>query len=181
VEGDRGQFDASVSGGKNRAARRELFAPTTPPNQLFRYFTFSLFHFFTGYKSNRDTRREILPSIAISAAATALSAATTATATPAISAATAVRATGAGASLVNLNLSALQVGVIECLDCLGRVGRLGHLDETEAARLPREFVAHDDRALDLSRLRKQLCQVFLRNRVGEVAYIQFSGHKRPSF
>jgi len=170
---------------KNRAARQEQFAPTTPPIQLFHFFTFS---HFTGYTSNRDTRREILPAIAISAAATALSAATTAAATlsaaaattPAISAATAARATGAGARLVNLNLSALQVGVVECLDRGGRVGRLGHLDETEAARLPREFVGHDDRALDLSRLRKEFRQVFLRNRVGQVAYIQFSGHKSPS-
>jgi len=103
------------------------------------YFTFSLFT-FTGYKSNRDTRREILPAIAISAPATALSAATAATtaaATPPISAtaATAARATGAGASLVNLNPSPLQVGVIECLDCVGRLGRIRHLDETEPARL----------------------------------------------
>jgi hypothetical protein len=171
---------------KNRAARQEQFAPTTPPIQLFHFFTF---HFFSGYKSNRDTRREILPAIAISAAATALSAATTAAAalsataaaTPAITAAaTAARATGAGARLVNLNLSALQVGVVECLDCGGRLGRIRHLDETEAARLPREFVGHDDRALDLSRLRKEFRQVFLRNRVGQVAYIQFCGHKSPS-
>jgi hypothetical protein len=166
---------------KNRAARQEQFAPTTPPIQLFHFFTF---HFFSGYKSNRDTRREILPAIAISAAATALSAATTAaatlSATAAATAAISAAATGAGARLVNLNLSALQVGVVECLDRLGRVGRLGHLDETEAARLPREFVGHDDRALDLSRLRKEFRQVFLRNRVGQVAYIQFCGHKSPS-
>jgi hypothetical protein len=158
------------------------------PRRQFNYFTASFFsfHFFTGYNSNRDTRRKILPSIAISAAAATLSAATTAAslsaaATAAISAAaTAARATGAGARLVNLNLSALEVGVIEGLDCGGRLSRIRHLDETEAARLPREFVGHDDRALDLSRLRKQLCQVFLRNRVGQVAYIQFSGHKSPS-
>jgi hypothetical protein len=182
VEGVRGHFDASVSGEKTERRGRSYLLQ---PRRQFNYFTISLFHFFTGYKSNRDTRREILPSIAISAAATALSAATTAAAlsaaaTAAISAAaTAARATGAGARLVNLNLSALEVGVIEGLDCLGRVGRLDHLDETEAARLPREFVGHDNRALDLSRLCKQLCQVFLRNRIGQVAYIQFSGHKSP--
>ncbi|MGA8794865.1 hypothetical protein, partial [Candidatus Binatus sp.] len=63
--------------GKNIAARQELSAPTTPPIQLFHFFTFPL---FTGDKSNRDTRREILPAIAVSAAATALSATTAAAA-----------------------------------------------------------------------------------------------------
>ncbi len=103
------------------------------PRRQFNYFTSSL---STGYKSNRDTRREILLAVAACAAATALSAATTAAATPAISAAAgAARTTGAGARLVDLNPSPLQVGVIERLDCLGRLGRISHLDETEPARL----------------------------------------------
>src|SRR5208337_3910426 len=143
------------------------------------------FNYVDADRPNRDTRRDTLPAIAVSAAATALSAPTaTAAATPPISAATtattAARA-GAGASLVNLDPPALQVGVIEGRDCVGRLGRFRHLDETEAARLPREFVGNYNRALDLSRLRKEVSQVFLRNRVGEVAYIQLSGHKSPSF
>jgi hypothetical protein len=128
---------------------------------------------------------QILPAVAVSAAATAFSTATTtAAATPAISAAStttaATRAAGAGASLVNLDSPSLQVGVVESLDRSGRIGRLRHLDETEAARLSREFVGNHHRAFDFPSLRKELRQVVLRNRVGEVAYIQLSGHKSPS-
>jgi hypothetical protein len=130
---------------------------------------------------------QILPAVAVSAAATAFSTATTTAAaatTPAISAAasttTATRAAGAGASLVNLDSPSLQVGVVESLDRSGRIGRLRHLDETEAARLSREFVGNHHRAFDFPSLRKELRQVVLRNRVGEVAYIQLSGHKSPS-
>jgi hypothetical protein len=119
---------------------------------------------------------QILPAVAVSAAATAFSTATTTAAatTPAISAAsttTATRAAGAGASLVNLDSPSLQVGVVESLDRSGRIGRLRHLDETEAARLSREFVGNHHRAFDFPSLRKELRQVVLRNRVGEVAYI----------
>jgi hypothetical protein len=128
---------------------------------------------------------QILLAVAVSAAATAFSTATTTAAatTPAISAAsttTATRAAGAGASLVNLDSPSLQVGVVESLDRSGRIGRLRHLDETEAARLSREFVGNHHRAFDFPSLRKELRQVVLRNRVGEVAYIQLSGHKSPS-
>jgi hypothetical protein len=127
-----------------------------------------------------------LPAVAISAAATALpAAATTAAATPAIptaaTTATAARAACAGASLVNLDPPPLQVGIVESLDCVGRLGRIRHLDEPEAARLSRKFVGDDDRALNFPGLSKQVCQIVLRNRVGEVAYIQLSGHKSPSF
>jgi hypothetical protein len=125
-----------------------------------------------------------LPAVAISAAATALPAATTAAATPAVSTAAttaAARAASAGASLVNLDPPPLQVGIVESLDCVGRLGRIRHLDEPEAARLSRKFVGDDDRALNFPGLGKQVCQVILRNRVGEVAYIQLSGHKSPSF
>jgi hypothetical protein len=130
---------------------------------------------------------QILPAVAVSAAATAFSTATTTAAaatTPAISAAsttTATRAAGAGASLVNLDSPSLQVGVVESLDRSGRIGRLRHLDETEAARLSREFVGNHHRAFDFPSLRKELRQVVLRNRVGEVAYIQLSGHKSPPY
>src|SRR5271170_7356777 len=121
----------------------------------------------------------MLPAVAISAAATALSAPTAAATAPAISTATAAaaRSAGAGARLVNFNPAPLQIGVIESLDRLGRIGRLRHLDEAEAARLSRELVGDDHRALDFSRLRKQVRQVILSNCVGEVAYIQLSGHK----
>jgi hypothetical protein len=129
--------------------------------------------------------KQILPAIAVSATATAFSAATTASTTPAISAAasttTATRAAGAGASLVNLDSPSLQVGVVESLDCGGRIGRFRHLDETEAARLSREFVGDHYRAFDFPSLSKELRQVILRNRVGEVAYIQLSGHKSPPY
>jgi hypothetical protein len=132
----------------------------------------------------RDART--LPAVAISAAATALpAAATTAAATPAISAAattaTAARTASAGASLVNLDPPPFQIGIVESLDCVGRLGRIRHLDEPEAARLSRKFVGDDDRALNFPGLGKQVCQIVLRNRVGEVAYIQLSGHKSPSF
>jgi hypothetical protein len=128
----------------------------------------------------------ILPAVAISAAATAFSAATTAAATtPAISsaatAASAARTAGAGASFVDFDSSSFQVGVIESLDCSGRVGRFNHLDETEAARLSRKFVGDHYRAFDFPSLCKELRQVILRNRVGEVAYIQLSGHKSPPY
>src|SRR5271168_5078015 len=120
----------------------------------------------------------MLPAVAVSTAATALSAPTAAATAPAISATTAAaRSTGAGARLVNLDSAPLQIGVIESLDCLGRIGRFRHLDEAETARLSREFVGDDHRALDFSRLRKQVRQVILSNRVGKVAYIQLSGHK----
>jgi hypothetical protein len=127
----------------------------------------------------------ILPAVAISAAATAFSAATTAAAaTTSISAAAATaaaRTAGAGASFVNFDSSSFQVGIIESLDCSGRVGRFNHLDKTEAARLSREFVGDHYRAFDFPSLSKELCQVVLRNRVGEVAYIQLSGHKSPPY
>jgi hypothetical protein len=123
-----------------------------------------------------------LPAIAISSTAATLSAAaTTAAATPAISAAptatAATRPAGAGASFVNLDPPSLEVGVVEGRNRGGRVGRLGHLDEAETARLAGEFVGDNDRALDLPRLRKQIGQVFLGNRVGQIAYIQLGGHK----
>jgi hypothetical protein len=129
---------------------------------------------------------QILPAVAVSAAATAFSTATTtAAATPAISAAStttaATRAAGAGASLVNLDSPSLQVGVVESLDCSGRIGRLRHLDEPEAARLAREFIRDHYRAFDFPSLSKELRQVILRNRVGEIAYIQLSGHKSPPY
>jgi hypothetical protein len=128
---------------------------------------------------------QTLPAVAVSASATAFSAAaTTPAATPAISAAaatTATRAAGAGASLVNLDSPSLQVGVVESLDCSGSIGRLRHLDETEAARLAREFIRDHYRAFDFPSLSKELRQVILRNRVGEIAYIQLSGHKSPPY
>jgi hypothetical protein len=156
----------------NRAARPEL-SLRPRRNQL----SFNQAPFVTRGK---------LPTVAISAAATALSAAsTTAAATTTISSAattaTAARAASAGASLVNLDSPPFQIGVVESLDCVGRLGRIRHLDEPEAARLPRKLVGDDDRALNFPGLGKQVCQVFLRNRVGEVAYIQLSGHKSPSF
>jgi hypothetical protein len=127
---------------------------------------------------------QILPAVAVSAATAAFSAATAAT-TSAISASAATtaatRSAGAGASLVNLDSPSLQVGVVESLDCSGRIGRLNHLDETEAARLSREFVGDHYRAFDFPSLSKELRQVILRNRVGEVAYIQLSGHKSPPY
>jgi hypothetical protein len=125
--------------------------------------------------TSRQKSRKNLPAIAASAAS-ATACATTAISTAATSAATA--RTAARASLVNLDSAALQIGVIEGLDCGGRVSRLDHLDESKTARLPRELVCHHNRALDFTRLTKQLCQVLLSNRVGEIAYIQLSGHKK---
>src|SRR5713101_4670554 len=129
------------------------------------------------HSSQGKKRDRGLPAVAISAAAAATTTTTAAATTisTTASATTAARAS-AGASLVDLNPAALQIGVIEGLDCGGRVGRLDHLDEPETPRLPRELVRHYDRAFHLTGLPKQLRQVLLSNRVGEIAYIQLSGH-----
>src|SRR5208282_2015310 len=132
----------------------------------------------------RPVWRSIGGLVAPAPTATAATAASSTTATAPIPAATTTAAGAtlrARARLVDLDAPALQVGVIEGRDRLGRLVRIGHLDESEAARLARELVRHDDGAFDLAGLRKQRLQVFLRDRIGKIAYVQLGGHFEPSF
>jgi len=118
---------------------------------------------------------------AIAATATASSSATTTTTTIATASTTtaATRTAGAGARFIDLDATSLKIGVVQGLNCGRRLARFRHLDETKAARLSGKFVRHNDRALDFPRLRKQLGQVLLGNRVGEIPYVQLRGHKSP--
>src|SRR5437867_1978082 len=116
----------------------------------------------------------MLPAIAAAAPATASSAPAAATT---ISAATttataAARTAGARARFVDLDPPSLEIGVVQHRNRIGRFARFRHLDKTKATRLSGEFIRHDHRALDLPRLRKQLSQVLLGNRVGKIPYIQ---------
>src|SRR5688572_25311280 len=107
-----------------------------------------------------------------------LAAPTTATAATAAAAeATAARACGHRLRLVDGQVPAAEVVVVELIDRLLRflIGR--HLDEPESARPAGGHVAHDLDALDGSASGEELLQVLLSRAVREVAHVKFSTHR----
>jgi hypothetical protein len=113
--------------------------------------------------------------------ATAASSAPATIASAAASATTAARTTAAftRTGFVDANIPPFEFGVIEFFDRPCGVIRVCHFDESETARLSRELVDHDYRAVDFAGLREQPFQVFIGNRIGQIAYVQFSGHSVP--
>jgi hypothetical protein len=105
---------------------------------------------FTGGMREGSLAIAAVPTTATIATTISTPAATTTATATAVSAAAATRTAGAGASFVNLDTAAFEVGVVKGLNCSGRIGRLGHLDEAESARLTGEFVANDGCAFDLA-------------------------------
>jgi hypothetical protein len=80
--------------------------------------------------------------------------------------------------LVDPDAPPLEVGLVECAYRACRAFLVGHLHEAESSRLSGKFVAYNDGTFDLSRLRKQFCQVFLCNSVGQIAYVKLGGHAK---
>lgn len=117
-----------------------------------------------------------IPIVAATSAISAAAVATPATASAIASAATAARAARA-TRLINLDLAALEIDVVEFLNGSGRLGRIGHFDESKAARLTGKFIGDYDCAFDLPRLRKQIREFLLSYRIGKIAYVQLRGHQ----
>jgi hypothetical protein len=100
-----------------------------------------------------QTDPELLPAPA-AATASATTAAATASATVTIAATTAARAGPLFASLVHLDVAALELGAVEFRDCARRFIGIGHLHEAEPARLAGELVGYNRDTIDLSDLSK---------------------------
>jgi hypothetical protein len=69
-------------------------------------------------------------------------------------------------SLIHLDIATLEFGIIELPDRVRGLFRSCHLDETEALRLPREFVSDHCCALHLTDLREEFLEIIIRHRVG---------------
>ena len=106
------------------------------------------------------------------AAHTSLPAVAAATGTIAVVAAETVFA---GFGLIHLDIPAFQLGVVELCDGLGRLVRTRHLNKAKALRLAGKFVRDDHRALHLSGLRKQVFQVAIGDRVGQIPIYNLLG------
>ncbi len=93
----------------------------------------------------------LLPAIAGSIAAAAVSEATLTAASITVASGIAAKARLARPRLVNLDVPALELGIVELLNRLGRFLRGRHLDEAEALGLARELVRDHGDALNLPR------------------------------
>jgi hypothetical protein len=116
------------------------------------------------------------------AATSTTAAASTATITSATASATTAARTAAALTrtgFVDADIAPFEFGVIKFFDRPSGVVRVCHFDESEAARLSRELVDHNDGAVDFAGLREQPFKIFVGHRVGQIAYVQFCGHSVP--
>jgi hypothetical protein len=97
--------------------------------------------------------------------------------TPAVSIAVATaEARFARLGLIHLDIAALEFGVVELLDRFTGFVRGGHLYEAESFRLSGEFVRDHGCTLHLTNLREEFVEIVIGDRVGQIAYVQFTGH-----
>jgi hypothetical protein len=168
--------DAANSAGGNQAAlpkrkkRRTMSAPLLVDACLLPAVAAA--------SSTATTARPAAISIAITEApAASTTRAPTATVAPTATASGARSA--AIARLINLDATALEVGLVERFDCLGGAVLIRHLNESESPRLAGKLVGHHDSFFDRPDLSEQLHQVFVGNCVGEITYVQLAGHGSP--
>lgn len=112
--------------------------------------------------------RRALPARFATAAATAATARTTRAART-TSTATTAAAFGTRTSLVDRQRPTFELALIQAIDCALRVVIRSHFDERESARTARGLIAHDANRFHGAKRRKQLLELGLSRRVGQVA------------
>jgi hypothetical protein len=108
-----------------------------------------------------DSITVFLPAATAAATTTAASAAAITSSTAAATPASAARAAFTGTGFVDTDCTAFEFSFVKFLNRLGSIVRVGHLDEAETARLAREFIDNDYRAVDFAGLREKRFQVLI--------------------
>src|SRR5688572_6741419 len=104
-------------------------------------------------------------------------AATTATTSTTETATTAARACRHRLRLVDGEVTAAKIVIVQLLDRLLRLFVGAHLNEAEAARSTGSHVAHDLDAFDRAAAREELFEILLPRAVRKVSHVKFSTHR----
>jgi hypothetical protein len=119
------------------------------------------------------------PTTTASAVAATAAAITSAAATT-TSARSATAATLTRARFIDADIPPFEFRIIEFLNRPCGVVGIRHFDETEPSRLPRELVNHHYGAVNFAGLGEESFEILIGDRVGQITYVQFSGHPSPS-
>lgn len=130
-----------------------------------------------GERVRHELSRKSIAVATVAAAAT--TAITAAAATAAIASATAL-ARFARTGFVHRQTATVMILIIQRADGFLSLGVGAHLDETEATAAPGFSVGGDLRALNRSKLRKQLFEIRIRNLEGQITNVKPSSHRRVS-